>query len=260
MDTGARRPTPSGDLTAAGRRATKDELRRRLGTAPAEYLAGALENPACGEAELLAWLRNRDAPAELLLKIGADARWTRRAAVRRLLVHHPNVPLIVARRQVEQMFWMELAEVAADLQVNPLIRRRAEELLRLRVGELGIGERVALARRATRGLVSALIHAQETAVLRALLNNSRLVERDAIQIAAGSQAPGALLASLAADPKWGPRRAVRMALLRNPRTPVPTALRVTESIPRRDLRELIRDAKVPQIVRVGAARRLAREG
>jgi hypothetical protein len=48
-----------------------------------------------------------------------------------------------------------------------------------------------------------------------------------------------------------------MALLRNARTPVPVAFRLVGATPAPDLRRLVKDAKVPRIVRVGAERRLA---
>jgi hypothetical protein len=51
---------------------------------------------------------------------------------------------------------------------------------------------------------------------------------------------------------------VRLALLSNPRTPVPVALQLVEKLSLRDLRQLIKDDKVPTIVRVGADRRLDR--
>jgi hypothetical protein len=47
-------------------------------------------------------------------------------------------------------------------------------------------------------------------------------------------------------------------LLRNPRTPVHAAMRLLKSMPRRDLKKLGRDDKIPKIVRMGAERRMVR--
>ena len=125
--------------------------------------------------------------------------------------------------------------------------------------ELSLGERVALARRASRGLIGPLIGTHEGPVLRGLLGNVRLVEMEAVRVASCACKQPDLFRHMAGHPKWGMRRSVRLALLRNPRTPVPAALRLVEKLSPRDLRELVKDVKVPRIVRVGADRRLGRK-
>jgi hypothetical protein len=105
-------------------------------------------------------------------------------------------------------------------------------------------------------LIGALCDSSEAAVLRALLGNGRLVEADAVRIASGTGTPGEVLRTLAEDPAWGVRRSVRTALLRNPRTPVASALGLMCRMPRRDLVRLAEDREAPRIVRVGAERRL----
>jgi hypothetical protein len=201
-------------------------------------------------------LRNRAAPAPLLARIGRDREWTRRQDVKRALVRHPNTPLVLARILAIHLHRKDLAEIAEDLRVPPPVRRHAEEILRIRIEEMTLGERISLARRPSRALISALRDSAEGGVLRALLGNSRLVEADAVRIASGSATPGDALRALAEHPAWGIRRSVRMALLLNPRTPVSSALGLIRGTSRQDLTRLAEDAGAPRIVRVGAERRL----
>jgi hypothetical protein len=65
-----------------------------------------------------------------------------------------------------------------------------------------------------------------------------------------------VLAHLAEHPTWGSRRAVRLSLVGNPRTPIATALRLIEGLSREDLERILHDDQIPRIVRVGAERRL----
>jgi hypothetical protein len=58
-------------------------------------------------------------------------------------------------------------------------------------------------------------------------------------------------------PDWSVRRAVRVALLRNPRTPVADALHLLAGLAPPDLERMVRDEEVPRIVQIGAGRRLA---
>ena len=242
----------------AGREATVEQLRMRLSSAPPPYLEGALENPELGNEELLLLLRNRQAPGPLLQRIGRDRRWTRSYEVKRHLVLHPQTPKTLARSLLPHLHWRELAEVSGDLRVHPVVRRQAESLLRVRIEELSLGERIALARRASRGLIGCLVEGGDARVLRALLGNPRMVESDAVRIAATPKGSPDLFRQCADHPTWGLRPAVRMALLHNSRTPIAVALRLIDRLQAKDLHRLSKDVKVPKIVRVSADRRLSR--
>lgn len=241
-----------------GQVASIEQLRRQLGSAPLPFLEGAVRNPALGDEEMVLLLRNPRATPALLHRIGADHRWTRSYEVKKTLVQHPKTPLVVARNLVPHLHWKELSEVSANLRVNPVVRRQAEELLKTRIEELSVGERISLARRASRGVIGGLLDSNESPVLRALLGNARLVEIDAVKIASAPTPPGDLFRYLSEHPKWGVRRAVRLALAKNPRVPIAVALKQIGRLAPRDLRQLSKDAKVPKIVRVGADRRLAK--
>lgn len=244
----------------AGRRAPPAELRRRVGSASAAWVEGAADNPRLGRVELLLLLRNRQAAPETLARLAARHDSLRTGGVRAALVVHPRAPLSVTRGLVGHLFWRELCEVAASPSIHPLLRRRAELLLRARLGELEPGERVTLARRASRALVGALVEDDAIAVLEALLGNPRLIEADAVRLASRESTPPALLGRLGAHPVWSARRSVRLGLARNPRTPIPAALGLLRGLPRRDLRALAKDDKVRRIIRIGAERTLARRG
>ena len=245
-----------GDPRQAGASATAAELTARLATAPPPFLRGAIENPGFGEDHLGLLLRNRGAPADLLREVAANRRWTRAYDVKKGLALHPRTPAVVARGLLDHLYWRELSAVAADTKIHPTVRRRAEELLRVRLDQLTVGERIALARRSSRGLVSALRERGEPRVLEALLGNPRLVEGDAVCIARAEGVPSEVLARLAEHPAWGCRQAVRRALLKNPRTPVHASMRLLKSLPRQELQKVRRDQEVPKVVRVAAERSL----
>ena len=253
-----RRPPRVALDESAGREASAEQLAQRLRTAPAPFLEGALGNPYLGEKELLLLLRNHHATPKLLTRIGRDHRFTRSNEIKRHLVQHPRVPLTLARNLLPHLFWKELAEIAGNPRAHPVVQRQAVELVKVRIEALSLGEKIALARRAPRGLIECLIKSHEARVLRGLLGNTRMVELEAVRVAASACESADLYHYIAGHPRWGGRRAVRLALLSNPRTPVPVALQLVERLSLSDLRQLIKDDKVPTIVRVGADRRLDR--
>jgi hypothetical protein len=254
---GSREQAERPDLSVAGgRAATPAMLRKHLPSAPPRFLEGALENPALADGEMMMMLRNRRAAPELLLSIWRDPRWARNIEVRKLLVMHPRLPLATARGILPHLSWKQLAEVAGSPRVSPVVARQAERLLRTKLEELSLGERVTLARTATRGVIGALVDSEEYRVLHALLENGKLREAEAVTIASNAEASRRLLSHMAAHHRWASVRAVRFALLANPATPVAAALRLLEKLAKRDLQRLASDDKVPRIVSVGAERRL----
>jgi len=223
-------------------------------SASAEFLSGAMENPELTWRELLLILRNRQAPPDLLRRVADDRGWMRRQEIRRAVALHPSTPLAVGRNLVVHLYWKELSEVALAPQVNPVIRRQAERRLLAQIEELGEGERTALARRASRAVIAALVGGCTRRELLALLGNPRMVEADAVRIASRASASPDALTILAGHERWGNRKQVRLALLANPRTPVPSALRMLRGLSTSDLRGLLLNQSVPKIVRVGAER------
>jgi hypothetical protein len=192
----------------------------------------------------------------MLQRIGSLPRWRSNPEIRKRLVLHPRTPTNLTQRLIGDLYWMDLAEVSEDSRLHRVVRQRAEQRLAARLEELALGERIALARRAGRGLIARLLASEESRVLQSLLGNPKFIEMDAVQLATIDSAPAEVLGGLFEHPRWGRAYAVQLALAGNPRTPIATALRVVPNLKRQDLQRLIRDDKVPRIVRMGADRHL----
>ena len=233
------------------------ELRRSLSTAPPPYMEGALDNPALGIDEAVELLRNRAATSGVLVRIGRARALTRAYAVKRGLVRHARTPPSLARAFLPQLYWKDLAEIADDPKAQAALRHHAEEMLAHRLTDLSLGEKVALARRASPRVISALRTSRDAAILKAVLSNPRLLERDAVSVAADPEAPREALTHLATHTAWGSRYPVRICLVGNPRTPIAAALRLLQGLPARDLERIANDEAVPRIVRVRAERSLS---
>lgn len=238
------------------RRARKAELRRRLSSAPEAWLRGVLDNPEVGPAELILLLRNHAAPIELLERIGAHPGWMAHHEVCRALARHARTPLALARNLLPLLYWKDWIDLAAQPSANPVVRRQAERMLLARLDDLSLGQRIALARRATRGLIHGFLKETDPRALEALLDNPRLVELDAVRLAENPVAGAYALDRIAEHPVWGRRRAVCLQLLRRAELAIQTSLRLAHRLEPRDLQVLVEDDRVPLVVRVGIERRL----
>ena len=241
------------------RSAPSETLTRRLSRAAVPYLEGALANPALTPGHIALVLRNPSATAAIIQKIGRDPDWRKAYDVRAAIVLHPRTPRALAMNLVSFLWWRDLVRVVDHPLLPPPLRRMAERLISAHLQEMALGQRISLARLASRGVIGGLRRDESPMVIRALLQNPRFIEEDAVAIARHAATSPAILRVVSEEARWSYRPAVRKAIARNPATPSPVALRLIQRLGRNDLRELARSPRVPGLVRV-AAQRLLEKG
>lgn len=239
-----------------GRTASAEGLAAELSVAPPPYLDGALANPTFHPKLILLLLKNPHVTPGLIQRIASKREWMKTYELRSAIVLHPKTPRVISMNLVSHLWWRDLARVIDRAGLAPPLKRAAERILAIRVQGMAMGERITLARIASRGVIVVLRVESNPMVMRALLQNPRLVEEDAVVIAAGRRTKSAILQVLAEDFRWSPRPAVRKALARHPATPSQVALRMIGLLSRRDLREVSVSPHVPGLVRVAIGRLL----
>ncbi len=165
------------------------------------------------------------------------------------LAKHRLVPLAQAMAMVQGLFWRDLAMVGLDVSIRPQVRRQADQTLLMRLPKLALGERIALARIASRPIVAELRKDGRERVFRSLLENPRLTEGDLMPLVVGSSGHPVTLGLLARDRRWGSRPTIRYGLVRNPKTPVDLAIHMVASLSKADLRTLTKDPRVKEPIR-----------
>ena len=122
-----------------------------------------------------------------------------------------------------------------DMRLHPIVRRAAESRLVERLPVLAVGEKMAIARSAPPGVLSALRNDPTPRVVAALLENPRLTEGLLLPLVASEGALPSVLAVVAGNPKWSVRYPVRLALCQNARTPLDRVLILLPLLKRGDL-------------------------
>jgi hypothetical protein len=200
-------------------------------------------------AEVRQIVRNPYCGREAIELVAGQDRLLAYYEVRRELALARQTPEALALRLVPGLWWRDLMLVSLDARLPPLVRRVAEQGLTARLPRLAVGEKVSLARRASGGTLAHLRHDPNPRVIAALLENPRLTEGLLLPLLAGTAAAPPVLQLIAADPRWGSRYPVRLALARNPHTPVETALRTLPLLRKVDLKALAADVRLPVSVR-----------
>jgi hypothetical protein len=86
-------------------------------------------------------------------------------------------------------------------------------------------------------------------VVAVLVDNPHITERDVLVLASRRPSTAEALAHVAASQRWMPRYGVRLALVKNPYTPVSWAVRLATTLRATDLREVVSDSHLSRLVR-----------
>lgn len=125
--------------------------------------------------------------------------------------------------------------------------------------ERTLGERTELARvTRDRDLLDRLLFDRNPLVIRTLLANPRIVERDVVKIAAMRPTSPKILDEIVRSGRWSPRYGVKKALVLNPYSPVNTAISLLTFLNAPDLDDVAASVEVSDALRSAARDLLAR--
>jgi hypothetical protein len=213
----------------------------------------------CGDQTVLAAALRRAMPLAFLEAVASVSPWSERPRLLALVVLNPKAPRPLAQRLVSSLYWHDLAEVAATARVPAAVRARAEGLLKDGLADMRVGDRVTLARLATPPLLPPLLADSEKQVVEAALINPRLREEDLTTALRRDDARTTLVEAAAACTRWATSYAVKLAIVLQPRTPLPLALeRITSLVPR-DLRRLALDPSLRPLIQAAARKVIEQE-
>ena len=207
------------------------------------------EQAALSEDAALALLRRPDLPADVLERLAKNGNVLKHRKVKLALVEHPKTPRHVSLPLVRQLYTFDLMQVALTPVVPADVKMAADEALCNRMETVSSGEKLTLAHRASGRVAGELLLDAELRVVQAALQNSRLTEALIVRAVMRSEAPAALVERVAHHPQWSLRREVRVALLRNEKTPMARAVDFARGLPAGQVREILQGSRLPENVK-----------
>lgn len=123
-----------------------------------------------------------------------------------------------------------------------------------RIKAMNPNERMRLALKAGRTERAILVRDTSPRVLMGLLGNPRLDGEDVLHIVRSTHANAAILKRIAEDRRWMQNAEIRNAVVRNPKTPTPLALRLLETLRTPDLQVLAKSGQSKEALRRAAVR------
>jgi len=207
---------------------------------PAESASALTEDLA------LALLKNRELASEDVEQISKNAALLKLRKVRLALAGHPRLPRRVALRLIRELYTFDLMQFSLMPSVPADLKRVAEEQLVARLASVTLGERLSLARRSSGLVAAALLLDKESPVWQAALENSRLTEAAVVKALQRPHATVAFVEAVCHHPKWSLRHEIRLALLRNPHTPLSRAQEFARRLPPALLRDVLHSSRLPE--------------
>lgn len=220
------------------RSASGDELKALVHESAEKLLLALLENPNIEETHVTQLLDRLDLTSNVLSAIAAEGKWTSSEAVRLRLARHPRTPKRIALATVRHLYLFNLVRLSLLPSAPTDMKRVAEELIIARVPHLSVGEKLTLARRGPSRVAGALLAEGHPQAMKLALGNAFLTESQVLKVLAKLGVPQRVVAAIAQHAKWSCQYNVRMALVRNPHTPVPSVLAFLPCLTGRDLNEI----------------------
>jgi hypothetical protein len=197
----------------------------------------------------LALLRRPDLPADVLERLAKNGNVLKHRKVKLALVEHPKTPRHVSRPLVRQLYTFDLMQVALTQAVPADVKLAADEALCNRMETISSGEKLTLAHRASGRVAGELLLDRDSRVMQAALQNSlqnsRLTEASIVGALVRPETTAALVEAVSHHGQWSLRREVRVALLRNEKTPMARAVEFARRLPIAQVREILQGSRLP---------------
>ncbi len=131
-----------------------------------------------------------------------------------------------------------------------------DKLLYDQIREMSSNEKMQLALKGDRNARLLLVKDVNKSVQTFLLQNPRITIDEIRYIAGYRQANPDVLVAIAAHREWGQNQGVLAALVRNPKTPSPTAVKLLDKLAPAELRRLAKSGEVPRAVQSAARKKV----
>ncbi|MGB6475889.1 MAG: hypothetical protein WBF04_17700 [Candidatus Sulfotelmatobacter sp.] len=206
-------------------------------------------DPALTPDLALALLQRRDLPADAVEQISKNAGVMKSRKVRIAVAAHPRAPRRIALRMIREFYTFDLMQFALQPAVAADLKRAADEMLVNRLTSITLGERIALARRASTNVAAALLADKESRVWQTALENPRVTEAAICRALLRSDATRPFVEAVCHHSKWSLRPEIRVASLRNEKTPLSRAIEFARRLPPAQLRDILHTSRLPEKIK-----------
>lgn len=235
---GGSAPRTLAEAMVAALTADKDRLFSVVQDQREEVLLAALRNPALDHRHLLALLKRREVEP-IISAIYASKRLVESYDVKFALVAHRDTPVHIAQTLLQLLYIFDLLRLCLIPGISADVQLAAERKIVQQIPTQPLGNKLTLARRGTAAILDALLREGLQNVVEVSLDNPHLKEGSLHQFLASSHATAEAVSMVARNSRWKSRPNIRLAILKNPRTPLVWFTAFLPGLPPATLRDLL---------------------
>ncbi len=202
-----------------GLTAGEDELFQLILDPDGSFLQTLLKNPHLNEDHLLVLLKRRDLSEELINSIYRKNKQSLSHRIILALVKNPTTSGTLIRNLLPQLRLFELVDLIKLPGTTPDQKLAAERTLLQRLPTTPLGNKITLARRGTANIIGELLKEGQPQLFEVCLSNPQLKEAAIYQFLRGAAASAETISMVARHKRWHQRPNLRLAILKNPKTP-----------------------------------------
>lgn len=184
-----------------------------------DVLLAALRNPALDPQHLLMLLKRRELEP-IITAIYANKRLIEANSVKFALVAHRDTPPHIAQNLLSLLYIFDLLKLCLIPGISADIQLAAERKIVQQIPTQPLGNKLTLARRGTAAILDALLREGQSNILEICLDNPHLKEGSLHQFLSSAHATAENVSKVARNIRWKNRPNIRLAILKNPRTPL----------------------------------------
>ena len=185
-----------------------------------DVVRSLLKNPLLDEPHLLVLLKRRDLPEDVVTAVSrhplADGSHPLQVAFARPPASSAHLVLSL----LPHLYLFELVDLCFLPGVTPDRKVAAERAILQRLPVTPLGSKMTLARRATSDVLEALLQDASPQLMDACLASPRLKESSLFRFLNGTGASAETISALARHPRWKSRPELKLAILKNCKTPL----------------------------------------
>ena len=208
-----------------------------------DVLLAVLRNPALDHQHILVLLKRREL-ATVITAIYASKRLIETYSIKCAIVAHLDTPPHIAQTLLPLLYIFDLLKLCQIPGIPADIRLAAERKIVQQIPTQPLGNKLALARRGTSAIVEALLREGLQNVLEICLDNPHLKEGALHQFLTSSHATAEAVSMVARNCRWKSRPNIRLAILKNPRTPLIWFTTFLPGLPAATVRDLLASPKL----------------
>lgn len=170
---------------------------------------------------------------------------------------HVRLSTIIEALQSSQEY--ELVAILMDVPPEGQEESPFQPYLDVRLREVPLGMRKSLARKPDFKLIKRISRDQDHRVIRHLLDNPRLTERDVVQIGSTRPTSPRVIETIYNHPRWISRYSIKKVIVMNPYSPLAMSMRLLTYMNLQDLLEIVESPNLPSVLVKEAIRILGKK-